>query len=185
MRISPRPVEPWSHIIRLDDGGRTPASFELVPDADARAALTGRLGLRGLRKLRFAGTLTPEGKRDWRLDATLGATVVQSCVVTLEPVTTRIDEAVERRYVAEPASLPEGEEIEMPDESVEELPGALDVGAVMEEALALALPPWPRAPGVELGEAVYAEPGSPPMTDEDTRPFAGLKGLMGRRDDGE
>jgi hypothetical protein len=44
-----------------------------------------------VRKLRFIGTLEPEGAQDWRLTADLGATVVQPCVVTLAPVTTRLE----------------------------------------------------------------------------------------------
>ena len=178
-----RPVEPWSQLVRLDDGGRAPETFDVTPDAEARAALAERLGILGLRKLRLSGQFVPEGKRDWRLDAELGATVVQACVVTQTPVTTRIDETVERRYLARMPDLPEGEEIEMPDDTIEPLPATLDLGAVMAEALTLALPPWPRAEGAELGEHVHAEPGTRPMTDEDARPFAGLKALMRDRDD--
>lgn len=183
MPAQPLPVERWSHIVRLDDGSRAAEAFEILPDADARDALAERLGILGLKKLRFAGRLVPEGKRDWLLDAELGATAVQSCVVTTEPVTTRIDETVERRYLAEMPALPEGEEVEMPDETVEPLPASLDLGAVMAEALALALPPWPRAEGADLEESAFAEPGTRPMTDEEARPFARLRQMM--RDKGE
>jgi len=183
MRTPPRPVEPWSHIVRLDDGARAPAAFELDPGPDARAALAERLGIPAVRKLRFSGRLVPEARRDWRLEADLGATVVQSCVVTLAPVSTRIDEPVERRYLAEIPELPASDELEMPDDSVEPLPAALDLGAVMAEALALALPPWPRARGAELADGTFAGPGTRPMTDEDARPFAGLAGLLRDGDD--
>ncbi len=179
MRTPPRPLEPWSHRVRLDDGSRAPETFDLSPDAEARAALADRLGILGVRKLRFAGQLLPEGKRDWRLEADLGATLSQACVVTLRPVSTRIDESVERRYLAEMPELPDSEEVEMPDDTLEPLPATLDVGVVMAEALALALPPWPRADGVELGEQIFAEPGKTPMTDEARRPFAGLKDMLG------
>ncbi len=78
--------------------------------------------------------------RDWRLEAKLGATVVQPCVVTAEPVTTRIDDPVTRRYLAQMPE-PQGDEVEMPeDDSAEPLPDVLDLSAVMAEALALALP---------------------------------------------
>lgn len=181
MRTPPRPVEPWSHILRLDNGRRAPEPFVLEPPAEVRRALADRLGILGLRKLRFAGRLEPQGRRDWQLTADLGATASQACVVTMAPVTSRIDEAVERTYLEEMPDLPEGEEVEMPDDTVEQLPAALDLGAVMAEALALALPLWPRAEGVEMEERVFAEPGTRPMTDEDTRPFADLKNMM-RRD---
>ncbi len=50
----------------------------------------------------------------------------------------------------------------------------------MFEALTLALPLYPRADGADLGEPVFTEPGKRPLTDEDARPFAGLKDLRDR-----
>jgi uncharacterized metal-binding protein YceD (DUF177 family) len=153
----------------------------LDPDAGGRAAVAAELGIPGIRKLRLEGRLVPEGRQDWRLEAHLGATVVQDCVATLAPVVTRIEEDLERRYVV---GLPEPEpgEREMGPEDVEPLPSALDVGAVMLEALALALPPFPRAEGVELGEVVVTAPGAEPLTEERARPFAGLGDALKKRE---
>lgn len=166
------------HKLRLADlPARNPTTFEITPTADERAEIAATLDILSIRKLRFAGTLTPHGRHNWHLSADLGATVVQSCVVTLDPVTTRLDEEVTRTFLAD---LPEVEagEIEMPeDDTVEALPETLDLAAVMTEALSLALPAYPRAAGVELGEAVYANTGVEPLRDEDTKPFAGLAGL--------
>ena len=159
--------------------------FEIAPDADTRGALATELDLTALRKLRFAGRLIAEGARDWRLEAVLGATVVQPCVVTAEPVTTRLDEPVTRRYLAEMPE-PEAEEIEMPeDDTTEPLPTTLDLEAVMAEALALALPLYPRAPGAALDDATFAAPGVTPMTDEDARPLAGLAALRDKMAGGD
>lgn len=158
--------------------------FDLAPDAAARAALAEDLELIGLRKLRLTGRLIPEGARDWRLEAKLGATVVQPCVVSAEPVTTRIDEPVTRRYLAE-MPIPEAEEIEMPeDDTAEPLPTIIDLSEVMAEALALALPLYPRSPGAALQDAVFAPPGVAPLTDEQAKPLAGLAALRDRLSDG-
>ena len=169
---------PFSHILPIQELKRARTrEVDLVPDSAVLAALREDLELVGLRKVSLRGSLQPEGKRDWRLEAMLGATVTQPCVVTLAPVTTRIDEPVRRIWRAE---LPEvsGDEVEMPEDvSEEQLGREIDLGAVLIEALALALPPWPRAEGAELGEAVFAEPGSQPMRDDDAKPFAGLAGL--------
>ncbi|MBK0326783.1 DUF177 domain-containing protein [Rhodobacteraceae bacterium F11138] len=155
----------------------TPTTFELCPDSATCAGLADELGLLGLRKLRFAGQIAARGRRDWELTGKLGATVVQPCVVTLDPVTTRIDVDVKRLYVADLPEI-EAEEIEMPeDDSVEALASVIDPGAVMTEALILALPQYPRKQNVDMDQAVFAEPGVKPMTDEDARPFAGLAGL--------
>lgn len=174
-------------LIRVAD--LKPASgldFALEPDAEARASLAAEIGADALRKLRFSGRIEAEGRRDWRLTGRLGATVVQPCVVTLEPVTTRIDTDVRRLYLADYAE-PDESEAEMPeDETIEALPAEIDLDAVMAEALVLALPLYPRAPGAATGEAVFTEPGKQPMRDEDTRPFAGLAQLRDKlaRDDG-
>ncbi len=157
---------------------KKPTRFALEPDAKAMAAIAAELGLQGLRKLRFKGELRTEGKHDWRLDAELGATVTQPCVVTLAPVTSRIDEKLTRRFVADLGYGEDGEEVEMPeDDSVELLGEHIDPAQVMLEALALALPLYPRAEGAELGEAAFTEPGQTPMTDEETKPFSGLAAL--------
>lgn len=162
----------------------TPVRFE--PDAAELAAMTEDLGLSALRKVRLDGELHPRGKRDWDLHAHLGATVVQPCVVTLAPVTTRIEEAVERRFRADLPEAAPGAEIEMPeDDALEPLPETLDLARVLAEALALAVPEYPRAEGASLGEAVFTEPGLAPMTDEAARPFAGLEHLRDRLKPGD
>jgi len=161
----------------------TPTAFEIVPGKEELAALAAELGVSALRKLRFTGAIKARGKRDWQLTGALGATVVQDCVVTLEPVTTRIDETVTLTYLAR-FEAPEGSETEMPeDDSVEALGSHIDPAEVMAEALALHIPAYPRKDGAELGEAVYAEPGVEPMRDEDARPFAGLAALRGQLKD--
>jgi len=165
-------------IIRLSDlRNRAGSALTLEPTAAECAAIAADLGIPAVRKLRFSATLSPIGRRDWRLDGQLGATVVQDCVVTLDPVTTRIDEAVLRTYLAELPD-PEPGEVEMPqDDSVEALPTVLDLGQVMIEALALVLPIYPRAPGVAPLDLTVTEPGKTPLTADDVKPFAGLAGL--------
>lgn len=160
-----------------------PHRFNLCPDAPARAHLAQKLGIAGIRKLTFKGTLCADGKSDWRLEATLGATVIQPCVVTLAPVVTRIDKPAIHRFIAG-LTTPEGEdETEMPeDETLEPLAAEIDLGRAMAQALALALPDYPRRDGAALGTHEFAAPGVTPMTDEDARPFAGLADLRDKLD---
>ena len=156
---------------------RRPTSFLIEPEAEERHQIAIDLGIKALKKLRFSGELDPTGKSDWALTAELGATFVQDCVITLTPVTTRIDEEIQRKYIVDLPEIEQGE-IEMPeDDTVEAAPEMLDLHAVMLEALALALPAYPRAAGADLGEANFAAPGVDPMTDADAKPFSGLKSL--------
>ncbi len=174
---APLAALPQSHLRLADLPNRRATEFDLVPTPDERKAIADELGIIGVKKLRFSGRLAPVGKSDWQLTAELGATVVQPCVTTLDPVTTRLDEPVTRSYVADLPDV-EGNEIEMPeDDTVETLPATLDLAAVMIEALTLALPLYPRKADAELGDAVFTEPGVTPLSDDEAKPFAGLGAL--------
>lgn len=169
-----------------DLSSRRETPFDLQPDAEVRAKIAAQLNVLGVKKLRFTGEISPSGARGWALTGQLGATVVQPCVVTLDPVTTRIDEPVERRYL--PAEyfddVEPGSESEMPeDTSAEPLGTIISAQDVMVESLLLALPLYPRSENAELGEAVFTEDGVAPLKDEDTKPFAGLAALRDRFDE--
>lgn len=164
---------------------RKPTRFDLAPDAEARAAIARDIGLLDLPRLRLKGEIRPAGARDFVLDAMLDAVVEQPCGVTLAPVRSKLDEAVLRRYVAD-WTAPSGEEIEMPeDDSEEPMPEVIDLLAVATEALVLALPLYPRAPGAELGEVAAAPEGAAPISDADLKPFAGLAALKDKLGGGE
>ena len=171
---------PVSMPLRVADlPARKPKRFDLQPEAEALPGIAAAVGAESVRKLSFKGEIRPDGRHDFVLEATLGATVVQPCVVTLAPVTTRIEEQVTRRYLSNmPAPTEMPEEAEIPeDDSTEPLPEAIDPGAVMLEALALAMPLYPRAGDAELEAADFGPPGAAPLTDEALKPFAGLAAL--------
>lgn len=174
-----------SHKIRLADlPQRRATQARLVPDAGQLEALADLLGVDALRKVRLDVELVPGPGRDWTLTGQLGATVVQPCRVTTEPVTTRLEEVVARRYVADWAE-PEADEIEMPeDDATEPLPETLDLGQVLEEALALAIPPFPRAEGADAIDMTAAPPGAAPLEGEErVKLFAGLAAMRARMTD--
>lgn len=135
---------------RLADLSQTaPTRFRVTPDEAQRARIAEALDLSGLRKVLFEGAIKPLGKRGWRLEGRLGATVIQPCIATLAPVTTRIDTDVQRTFLP-PDLLDEpepGSEVEMPeDDTTEALGEMIDPTPVMIEALALAAPDYPARP---------------------------------------
>lgn len=174
--MSQTPPSPTAlRVSGLSQNAATP--FELRPSKARLAELVTELDLLGLRKLSFVGEISALGAADWQLDATLGATVVQPCAVTVEPVTTRIDVPVRRIYQKDFIEV-DAPEAEIPeDDAVEALSQWIDPAEVMIEALVLNLPLYPRAPDAQLGAFNVSEPGVQPMTDEDARPFAGLAAL--------
>lgn len=175
-------AQPFSHTLRVADlTSNETTAFELTPTPDQCAAIAADIDVPALRKVRFTGSLSPMGKRDWKLTGHLGATVTQDCVVTLAPVTTRIEEDVARHWIAGLVVNPGGDEVEMPEDVTQEpLGDSIDLGDVLVEALALALPLYPRAEGAELPAQNFTEPGVTPMTDEAARPFAGLADLRNK-----
>jgi uncharacterized metal-binding protein YceD (DUF177 family) len=153
-------------------------AFEIRPEPAEAAALARLMGAISVRRMRFAGRLVALPSQGWQLEALLGATVVQPCVVTLEPVTTRIDQDVTRRYL--PANgLTQAEVAIDPDEDdeVEPLGPRIDLGLVAIEALALALPAYPRSPGATLTPEAFAARDARASGDAEAKPFAALAAL--------
>ncbi|MEL6127057.1 MAG: YceD family protein [Pseudomonadota bacterium] len=151
---------------------------ETATDAE-KAALAELFDAQEVRKFRIAGTLRPAGKGSWTLDATLTATLVQTCVVTLEPVVTTLSEPVQRRWI--PGGEPMTGEITVDsesDEDVDDLDDGVDIGQVATEAAALALPPYPRA-----ADAPEIAPAEPEEEVEKPRPFAALAELKAKLED--
>lgn len=86
------------------------------------------------------------------------ASVNQVCVVTLEPFDSNMREDVEVEFAA-PGAVAAAQGQEPPDEIVD---GAVDLGTLTAEFLALGLDPYPRKPGVDFAfEAVDDRPDSP------------------------
>lgn len=126
-------------------------TLDIAADGHERAALARRFGLDSLEELTASVTLTKfADARRVRLSANFSADVVQSCVVTLEPVPSRIEDSFVLVY-DEDARGAEIVVILKGRNSPEPLSGnAIDVGEAVAEHLALALDPYPRAPGAEL-----------------------------------
>jgi hypothetical protein len=100
------------------------------------------------------------------------AEITQTCVVTLDPFDSTIEEEVEVDF-AESSGMPpepptEMHEYEPPDEIVK---GHIDLGAITAEFLVLGLDPYPRKPGVDFE---YKDDG-----DVKDSPFAALGKLKG------
>ncbi len=136
------------------------------------------LDVLSVRKMRFAGRLIPLDNGGWMLEAALGTTVTQACVITLEPVRTRIDLEIRRQYLPDLDEPMAEIDISIEDEDdIEPLETELDLGLVAMEALALALPDYPKIEGATLDESLFSADDGASGTEEAERPFAGLAAL--------
>lgn len=110
----------------------------------------------------------------------LSATVVQSCVITLEPLSTRIEHSFLNLYLPEAQISAEYEAdgleivVEDGDEDFPEVlkPEGIDVGEATLEQLALVIDPYPRKEGVSLQGA--RKQGAE-VEQERENPFAALR----------
>ena len=138
------------------------------------AALALRFGIVAVNRFSGELLLKPEPAGGVAIEGRISAEVVQDCVVTLEPVTQQVEEAVHLRILGPGESY--ADDPEAPDE-VEAPNGVAELGEALAEQLALALDPYPRAPGAAL-------PGAEPEAAEEPAPktpFAALAALKGRK----
>lgn len=160
---------------------------ERASDAE-RKTIAGAFGLRALKALTVEARIARDGPDGWRLEGRVQARATQSCVVSLEPVETVMDEPFERRLKPmspeEAAALTELDLDPLADDPPEPLGAGIDLGAVALETFALALDPYPRAPDAVFAPRVAAPEGAEPLTAEAMRPFAALAALKrGEGDD--
>lgn len=140
--------------------GQQSQTVVLEADETVRRALAERFGLVDLPA--FSARASVRRRRDtgWiELKGSLKASVVQECVVTLEPVAgeieAEIDELFDDRHEIDGVEVdldPVAEEPEPLDGDV------LDVGEVISQVLSLAIDPYPRAPGVEGAQNLKSAP---------------------------
>ena len=173
---------PWSIPVSLHEVPESGRSITIVADEPARAAIAKLADLRALPRLEANFDLSPRGRDGLHVVGRVAATVGQTCVVTLEPIESEIEEDVD--VVFAPPSTPiyveeDGARVEIdPVDAPEPLTGnTVDLGVLATEFFILAIDPYPRKSGVEF---------DPPAADKgDGHPFAALAALEeGKRDGG-
>lgn len=178
----PRRDDPWQVPVARDDIEETGRHFALAANAEERAAVARLAGLRDLPRLEADFDVTRHGS-GLHVSGRVSATVGQTCVVTLEPVTNEIEEKVDLVFLPPSAPAADCGDVAQSDEPAQAawdapeplVGGVVDLGAIATEFLVLGLDPYPRKPG-----AVF-EPPRQPETDES--PFAGLADWARDRND--
>lgn len=132
-----------------------------------RAALAAFLDLPSVESLEADFLLRP-ARGGVHVTGTVRASLHQACVVTLEPFPTTVEEEVDVRY-APPEALGPVTAKEVERRLDEEDPpepltgGAIDLGALAAETVALGLDPFPRKPGVEAVDMTIGDVGESPF----------------------
>ena len=168
--------------INLGDLGRHGVIMETSAEPEERGALARRFGLVAIDSLEAVVTITQdEGDPLIHLRGRIAAQVVQSCVVTLEPVANAVVGVVEAAYITDADvagaavgdMAPDDDVAPGEDDRPEFLNGEeIDVGEVVAEYLGLNLDPYPRCEGVIFSAEDDDEEGSKRVS-----PFAVLRDL--------
>ena len=173
------PTPEFSRIIKVSALRNTVNHvFDETPTEAEHDALGALYDVVSVRKMRFKGEISPFEKDGWLLEGTLGATITQNCVVTLGRVRTRIDLDVRRIFT--PMALETETTISLDydaDDETEPLGKEIDLGLIAIEALALAIPEYPRIEGAELDQNSFTPADTAPVEEEKVKPFAGLAAL--------
>ena len=167
--LTPSPISYPVHVSRLPKSGTT-----VVIDADEeqRAALAALHGLVEVNKLVAKLDVSAWKKGGVKVSGYVSAELVQSCIVTLEPVPETLEEKISAVF------LPEGSRLSVPQRSAEgeilldptgdDAPelfsgDIVDVGVLAEEFFTLGINPYPRAEGasVQAGDEETEEKRGP------------------------
>jgi uncharacterized metal-binding protein YceD (DUF177 family) len=160
----PPPAEsPWKFPVAVAEVPETGRHVDFTAAEQTRAAIAKLADLVDLPRLEASFDLTRQGHDGLRVSGRVVATVVQNCVVTLEPVESALDETIDLTFVppgeaagsAKPAAYQpiDGEE---PPEVLHD--GVVDLGAVATEFLLLGIDPYPRKDGVAFDAPVDRDP---------------------------
>jgi hypothetical protein len=172
---------PFSHSYNLARLGNAGDTVRFAADEVERAAIAKWSEILSLETFETEVELKKLASNRFGLSFRLVADVTQSCVVTLEPVSSHLEKRFTRELVFSGPSRHRdaADSVPVPDlvldtdqeEGPEEIDSLhQDLAAPVLEEFVLALDPYPRRPGVEF--APKSPDSEPPPS-----PFAVLKGL--------
>jgi uncharacterized metal-binding protein YceD (DUF177 family) len=172
--------DPWRApvtLAQIPDGG---LHRELDADEAQRKAMAEIAGLREVVSAHASFDVTPKSGGRFHVAGHVRARIGQTCVVTLDPIETDINEAIDLMF-APPDQIPalsdladeaaaDDSDVD-PPEPIES--GVIDLGRLATDALFLGIDPYPRKP-----DAVFDHEITPP--DPKDHPFAALKALKAK-----
>jgi uncharacterized metal-binding protein YceD (DUF177 family) len=178
--LKPDPIkpDPWRVPLAVAQIPDTGLHRDLAADEAICRAIADVGDLREVLSAQASFDVTPKSGGRYHVAGHVRARIGQTCVVTLEPMESDIDEAIDLTFVP-PEQIPEMSALvdeaahsdgDTPDppEPIEN--GIIDLGRVATDALYLAVNPYPRKSDAVFEPLVEAE-------DPEDHPFAALKAL--------
>jgi uncharacterized metal-binding protein YceD (DUF177 family) len=170
--------DPWRVPVAVAQIPDTGLHRDLDADQVTRLAVADVGGLREVLSVQASFDVTPKSGGRFHVVGHVRARVGQTCVVTLDPIESDIDEPIDLIF-APPEQIPQmAALIDDAEESDEETPdppepivnGIIDLGRLATDALYLGVDPYPRKADAAFEPLVEA-------LDPKDHPFAALKAL--------
>lgn len=173
--------DPWRAPVTVAHIPDTGLDRKLEASAAERQAMADLAGVREILSAQASFDVVPKSGGRVQVTGHVRARVGQTCVVTLDPMESEIDEEVDLIFAPEAEVrrladlIEEGQDDEEPPEVADPpeaiVNGIIDLGRIATDALFLAIDPYPRKPGVVFEAEVTA-------LDPEDHPFAALKALQ-------
>ena len=145
----------------------SPIFFKFVASDKERKSLATRFKFLDVLALSAELTIGKSARDCWDVAGQLRGVVVQACSSTGVPLRETVDFLIEERYVR---TADDPDEVEVHLDEAEPLEnGAIKIGEMLAQSLAVAVTPWPRAPEAPETFAIGEESSD--------HPFAGLSAL--------
>lgn len=163
-------VSPLTRPVAVDSIKAAGQYMDVTLDTEEAAILAKFLGLASIERLKARYKVSRNGDHA-AIRGTIEAELHQICVVSLEPFPVKLREDVAMKFApamevekmearllaqAEDDTVDLGSIIDVDNFPEPILDGRIDLGAATTEFLSLALPPYPRKPGVIFAEAESA-----------------------------
>jgi len=173
--------DPWRSPVIVTQIPDTGLHRKLEASAAERQAIAEVGGLREVLSAHADLDVVPRSGGRVQVTGTIRARVGQTCVVTLDPMESEIEEDVDLMFAPEAEVrrmadlIEEGQDDEEPPEVIDPpepiVNGMIDLGRIATDALFLAVDPYPRKEGAVFEAEVTAP-------DPEDHPFAALKALQ-------
>ena len=176
---------------KLRSGGKT---YKIEANSSEREALAKRFSIDSLELLKAEFILRHGAGGVIDLTGNLQATLTQTCIISLKPLVSDFNFAINRTYSAtathywgqqeepdEDGNIPGGSPSDDPSDPSEPLEnGGIDLGEVASQELAVEIDPFPRLAGAEFDSG--AENNGDKDAEEIKNPFAVLEKLKKKLD---
>lgn len=165
---------PWSVPVARHAVPETGLHQDIAANEAIRERVAALAHVRAMPQLEASFDVRPHGQEGLRVTGQVRARVAQTCVVTLEPMESEIDEPVDLLFMPERLQSEQNidEEVHLEGDDPPELlvDDQVDLGAIATEFALLAVDPYPRKP-----DAAFVAPEA--KDDPATHPFAALAAL--------